>query len=528
MNGLPASDRDCPHVVLIDDNPNHLRLMEETIQDPAVYEVLGGRPEVLSYTDPGLALASLPPHGMIITLCDFQMPLGTGLDWLPDLLKSDRGPVILLSAYPTDTMVAQAFRAGATDFFDKADVMAQPAYLAESLVSALRRDGLRQSRNELQRQLKVSNAELKTRNDRLAALTETAHRFVDDVAHEFRTPLTVVREFASLIDDGLAGPVTDDQQQMLRHIDHAVSDLSRLVDDFLDTSKLKSRTLRINRQAVPLSSVIEPACEQVQFKAEQRGVDIAVEGLQDNIMVFMDVEKARRALINLLTNAIKYSPENGMIRLKVQRRETCVTLDVIDQGPGLNQEQLDTIHHRFGQAHSAQQPHIDGFGLGLNIAHDLAWLNLGNVTVVSEPGQGSTFGLTLPLADPTCVLTHYAQQRVEADPWHQVTTLVLCHDSCDAATLQDFASVNSGGEDLALPLNDQELLLLAPHDHPSAWKERLTQAWIKHADTMGESPQVQSGLKIEVRLASPAQLFAQQINDILARPSLLRESRHAA
>ncbi len=500
--------RDSLCVVIIDDNPDHQNLLKRALSDVSVCEALGGRPEVFTYSDAGEALTAMPPEGMVVTLCDHFMPGGTGMDWLPDLLKVDRGPVLLLSSETCDTVIAQAFKTGAADFLNKFDVLSHPDRLASAIRAAIRRHGLRQRNADLQRQLKLSNAELQAKNERLAELTDTAHRFVDDVAHEFRTPLTVVREFASLLTDQVVGPVNPEQIEMLRHVDQAVADLSTLIDDFLDTSKLRSRTLRVERRSVDLQEVLEPALAQVRFKAEQRALTLNVKLDGESRRVFCDPEKAKRALINLLTNAIKHSPDQGCIDVFCTAEATGYAIGVADRGQGLSAGQLDVISQRFGQINSAHQPKVDGFGLGLNIAHDLAWLNIGSIRVKTQLGEGSTFTLTLPRDDYACVVERFISRVVSRDPWQHMCSLIVDAGPMNGKALAHFITSQVAATDLAIPLRDGKVLLIGVTDKPHRWSERLEAAWIDGTDHHDNA----RPLAVEDVLLAPARLFAQQFS----------------
>ena len=273
-------------------------------------------------------------------------------------------------------------------------------------------------------------------NADLGAMAERAHRVVDDVSHEFRTPLAVIKEFASIISDGLAGPVSDQQDQYLKIMSGAVVDLNHMVEDLLDSSKLRAGRLRVERRPYSVEEIFETGRATLARKASSRSILIeeqVEDGLPD---VFADEEKVRRVISNLMTNAIKFSPEGSTIVLSATRSEVPgeVRIGVTDRGPGLSEEDIDSLFGRFQQVSTARSVAAKGFGLGLSIAEELTWLNLGKISVESEKGNGATFSFTLPCDDPAIVIDHYFATMAATD--RADDDLVLLHvvaENCDDA-----------------------------------------------------------------------------------------------
>jgi PAS domain S-box-containing protein len=250
---------------------------------------------------------------------------------------------------------------------------------------------------------------LKRKNRKLAKLYRTAFEFVDNVSHEFRTPLTVIKEYASLVREGLVGAVSDEQQRMLTVVEDRADDLNTMVDDMLDVSKLKSGLLGIRRQECQAGEILDHVRLGLERKAAVKEVELTFEVDPNLPTVFCDPEKAGRVLINLTTNAIKFCGHPGRVRLSCQRETdgAGVKLSVIDNGNGIGPENLQAIFRRFKQLGESIRSSTKGFGLGLSIAKQLVELNLGEITVESQVGQGSTFFFTLPPADPREVLRRY-------------------------------------------------------------------------------------------------------------------------
>lgn len=169
-------------------------------------------------------------------------------------------------------------------------------------------------------------------------MAERAHRVVDDVSHEFRTPLAVIKEFASIINDGLAGPVSGQEGEYLKIMSGAVVDLNHMVEDLLDSSKLCAGRLRVEHRSYTAETIFENGRAALARKASSRSIVIeeyVEEGLP---MVFADEEKVRRVISNLMTNTIKFSPEGSTIVLSAISSDVPgeVRIGVTDRGPGLS------------------------------------------------------------------------------------------------------------------------------------------------------------------------------------------------
>jgi signal transduction histidine kinase len=256
-------------------------------------------------------------------------------------------------------------------------------------------------------QAKIS---LESQNQRLRELYQTARQFVDTVSHEFRTPLTVIREYASALSEGLAGKTTKTQREYLLTVMNRVDDMSTMVSDMLDISRIEADLLRTCRRRCAVSDITDSVCGTLGRKATKAQVKIEFDMNSDNLPpVFCDIEKIGRVLINLGVNAIKFSRPEDVVRVWARLREdgSEVVIGVTDRGPGIARENLEKIFDRFQQLDGSARASAKGFGLGLNIVRELVLLNFGSLNVESELGQGSTFSFSLPLADPERLIPVY-------------------------------------------------------------------------------------------------------------------------
>lgn len=508
-------------ILMIDDDTDFLHVMERRMESVRSQYTTAPKVEVLTFTDPVEALVHIPPEGITILVIDYSMPDGTGLDWLPKLVKTGAGPVILLTNRNDATIAAEAFRAGAADFMSKADAVNDDQRLARCLREAVHRFRMETRNQSLTRELKLVNLELESKNKRLKELTDTAHHFVDDVAHDFRTPLTVIQQYVGLVTDGLSGPVNDMQLKHLGTITEATRELAEMVDDFLDSSKLRARALPMYRQHHTVEELFELVKPMVAVRAAPRQVAVEYQTRQEVPPFFGDLSKAGRVLTNLICNAIKVTPPAHPLHIWADSMPSgMVRVGVTDVGPGLKPEDVKVIFERFKQLDEPQPGDSHGFGLGLSIVKQLAWLNFGTVEVTSERGKGSTFAFTLPPHDISAILAAFlAIVRAGAEPANLWNLRITSPGAAaDVSALRRVIST------FCYPM---DLILESPHHHavnalgvsrdPQAWANRIrAEAARFHKSVMKEEARE---LEISVLGPWPRDVEAAKLASILSSPT---------
>ena len=363
------------------------------------------------------AEAALSRVGVDVTFVDYRLDAGTGLELLRSIRASgDLRPVICLTGKGDEHVAIDALRAGADDYLIKSEVT--PDTLRRSIETSTAHYHQRRLENQnkhMLKELQANNETLEKNSRHLAEMYETAHQFVDDVSHEFRTPLTVIKEFTSIIHDGLAGELKAEQREYLGIVLNRVDDLAALVDDMLDISKLEAGLLGVRRKVCRVADIMEHVRTTLERKAAQRKTKLEIALADDLPKVYCDPEKIGRVIINLAVNAFKFSEDRGEVRLSVSHDpvEAQVVFAVTDHGAGIHPDSVEALFERFKQIGTTSRTAVKGFGLGLNIAKELVHLNLGDIGVESKVGQGSTFSFTVPTAEPPRLITRYLQ-RVRA------------------------------------------------------------------------------------------------------------------
>ncbi len=221
-------------------------------------------------------------------------------------------------------------------------------------------------------------------------------RLVDRVSHDFRTPLTVIQEYVSLMRDGLAGQISDEQRRMLHLVGNRADDLALLVDDMLDVGRLETGQLRAWRRPTPVADVVAAAEPSLQRKATASGIFLTIQVDADLPDVFCDAEMIGRVMVNLAVEAMAACGPGGSIRVRIQqaRKANDVCISVTDDGPGV------VPSGSVGGGQATGQTVAEDCGLRQSVARGLVELNLGHVDIHREPGRGSTASFTLPLWDP--------------------------------------------------------------------------------------------------------------------------------
>jgi heavy metal sensor kinase len=231
---------------------------------------------------------------------------------------------------------------------------------------------------------------------RLQAAFDQLRRFTADASHELRTPLTAIRSVGevALQDERSPAEYRDVIGSMLEEVDR----LTRLAESLLALSRADTGHVQLQREDISLLRLAKEASSVVEVLAEEKRQRIDIEGDTD-LLISVDRLILRQVIVNLLDNAIKYSPPGSRILVRVQsERNKQVFLDVIDQGPGIPNEHQPYVFDRFYRVDKARTRGWGGTGLGLSITRWAVEAHGGGITLESEEGHGSTFRISLPLA----------------------------------------------------------------------------------------------------------------------------------
>jgi len=389
-------DQPTTNVLLIEDNPGdadlvRLRLVEG--QSPVKVNCVNRLSD---------GLASLARETPSLVLLDLNLPDSHGAETFRRLMEhSPNVPVVVLSGQDDEVLAMKAVHHGVQDYLVKGNISSKN--LERAMRYAVERQALLRSLEIAQKQQ-----------------LEFKNQFLSHVSHELRTPLTCIHQYVTLILDGLAGPVAPDQADHLKTILKSVNQLHAMIRDLLEATRAESGKMRIEPRCVALGELLQQAVAMLRPTANEKKVGLEI-GLDQRLpLVQADPDRVLEVLINLVDNAVKFTPADGAVMLQaslVDADPDSVYISVSDTGRGIGPEAKALIFERLYQDPDSVDNNRSGLGLGLFICREIVRLHQGRIWVSSEPGQGSTFTFTLPtyslakLLAP--VITH--QNRLRSD-----------------------------------------------------------------------------------------------------------------
>jgi signal transduction histidine kinase len=262
---------------------------------------------------------------------------------------------------------------------------------------------LAQRRNELsllRDRLARQNEELEVANAELHRMDEIRSTFVSVAAHELRTPLTALKGYLEMLGDGELGSLTDEQRTSLAIMRRSVGRLETLSKNLLDVTRIEAGRIELVLRPNNLPALVEAITVEYQPHLDSKQQHITLESAPKLPLALCDENRVAQILGNLLSNASKYTPEKGEIAVRVApaEEEGFLQISVKDTGVGIPFEDQDKLFERFYRAGNVDLAQTTGAGLGLYITRSLVELQGGCIWFESEPGKGSTFYVTLPIA----------------------------------------------------------------------------------------------------------------------------------
>jgi len=370
-----------PKILVVDDTEDNLDLLEFALKRKPV--------QMLRATSGRECLTVAAVEQPDIILLDIQMPEMDGFETLK-LLRADRAtakiPVVFLTAQRKDPdSIATGLALGAEQYLTK------PIDTEELLV-----------RTKMLIQLKRAEAELeRTKADFMAMLV-----------HDLRSPLIGIKSVIELLQDmGKGGTLGFDHIELLNSAHSSARKLLELISDFLDISKYEAGAATFERKPVPVTEFIDPVLHQMELQFKQKNIKVVRNIPAELPYVNVDAAKTEQVVMNLLSNALKFTKSGGSIALDAELQaagdgkgagepvKKFVRISVTDTGVGIAKEELPFLFERYKQASSAKVVKQKGTGLGLVICKLIVEAQEGTVSVESEPGKRTTFSFTLPVVE---------------------------------------------------------------------------------------------------------------------------------
>ena len=232
--------------------------------------------------------------------------------------------------------------------------------------------------------------------EELKALDSAKSEFLNIASHELRTPMTSIKGSLGLIGSGVMGDMPDAVKELLAIAESETDRLIRLINDVLDMAKIEAGRLTLKQRWLSLDELLQTTVNSLRGLSEKAEVLIEISE-HTAYEVFIDCDRVQQVLTNLLSNALKFSPKNGTVWIRVQvDYDNQLLVEVIDQGRGISPEDQAQIFQKFRQATNSENLLVKGTGLGLSIAKALIEEHSGKLGLYSAPGRGSNFFFTLP------------------------------------------------------------------------------------------------------------------------------------
>ena len=355
------------------------RLLRQTRFDAVVEERI----------DRASALAAFGTGPFDCVLLDYNLPGADGVEILHEIrAKGDSVPVIALTGQGDEEVAVALMKAGASDYLNKNSLT------AERLERSLRY-ALAIHRAEEERRLLLER-EQRARHEAQAA-NRAKDEFLATLSHELRTPLNAILGWSRLLSSGNLD--AEGSRKAIEIIERNTRLQAQLIEDLLDISRIITGKLRLDLRVVPVGEVVDAAVESVRQSAEAKDIELRCQLDNPEEAILCDTARMQQVIWNLLTNAIKFTPEGGLVRVEATRRDDNVVISVTDTGTGIAADFLPYVFDRFRQQDSASTRAHGGLGLGLSIVRHLAELHGGSVRAESDgDGRGATFVVSVPMA----------------------------------------------------------------------------------------------------------------------------------
>ncbi len=254
---------------------------------------------------------------------------------------------------------------------------------------------LKKSYDELEVKVAKRTEELSQTNIRLKGLDKLKSMFIASMSHELRTPLNSIIGFTSVMLQGVAGKITEEQKKQLTMVQNSANHLLALINDIIDVSKIEAGKIELDIEEFNLSEIAQEVKDSFKVAAEEKDLELSLE-MPEKLVIKSDERRTKQVLMNFVSNALKFT-DKGKIEMNVAKKDGKAEVSVRDTGIGMKKEGMDKLFKPFSQLPIKGRPKREGTGLGLYLSKKIADLLGGEIKAESEFGKGSVFTFTLPL-----------------------------------------------------------------------------------------------------------------------------------
>jgi len=390
------------HVLLVEDNAGDARLLREmfSTEKPGSFELT-------HHLRMSEAMIHLAKGGVDVVLLDLGLPDAHGLDTVRQAhAVAPSVPLIVLTGLDDEALAAEAMKEGAQDYLIKGQI--ENRALPRALRHAIERHRM-QTETDL---IRTNQMQFKD-------------EFLSHVSHELRSPLTAIYQFVTILQDRLAGELNVEQHDYLGIVLRNVKQLQSMINDLVEVTRVQAGKLEIELQCTSLSDAVVYAVNTLQGAANAKGITLTSEIELRLPSVCADPTRIRQILIILLENAMKFTPANGAVKVRVRvfRDPNLLVLEVSDSGCGISPDMTERIFERLFQTPDPATAGRKGLGLGLFICKELVTRQGGQIWVRSALGKGAVFSVTLPVFSlPNLIAPALKRERQTEGPITLVVT----------------------------------------------------------------------------------------------------------
>ena len=400
MLGAEPELEERPILLAIDDDPDNRAFLTKAVVKQGF--------EVVTAPNATQARRQLDGRRPALIFLDVQMPEESGLALLPQMLRDyPESVVVMMTAYGSEQVAAEALRGGADDYIAKPIDLQRLRALLERNLDKQR---LRAERQSLVARLKDSNrylmrqhAALRRADEEILQINrqlEQSNRykseFLANMSHELRTPLNAVLGFSEILLDATMNLTSGERIEFLRNIHSSGQHLLGLINDILDLAKIEAGKMELHAEEMPVAEALQEVTSILEPMARQQGLQLIMAGTADLGVIKADRSKFKQVLYNLLSNAVKFTPPPGQITVTVKDSSEQLTVSVHDTGIGMKEEDLPKLFREFEQIDGSYTRRYQGTGLGLALCRRFVEMHGGRIWAESHFGKGSTFTFTIP------------------------------------------------------------------------------------------------------------------------------------
>jgi signal transduction histidine kinase len=389
-----------PILLAIDDDPDNRAFLTKAVSKQGF--------EAVTAPNATQARRQLDGRRPALIFLDVQMPEESGLALLPQMLRDfPDAVVVMMTAYGSEQVAAEALRGGADDYIGKPIDLQR---LRELLEHNLEKQRLRAERQSLVARLKDSNRYLMRQhaalrradeeilqvNRQLEQSNRYKSEFLANMSHELRTPLNAILGFSEILLDVTMNLTPGERTEFLRNIHSSGQHLLGLINDILDLAKIEAGKMELKAEEMRVADALQEVTAILEPMARQQGLQLSVIGATEAGVIKADRSKFKQVLYNLLSNAVKFTPPPGQITITVKDAPDQLTVSVQDTGIGMKAEDLPKLFREFEQIDGSYTRRYQGTGLGLALCRRFVQMHGGRIWAESKFGKGSIFTFTIP------------------------------------------------------------------------------------------------------------------------------------